>query len=86
MTIHCMLEIPMLHVTMSSSPITINTVPLPPAAPTASATVQPTCIPSGTITISTQSGVEYSVNGTAYQSSNSFAGLTPGNYTLYVRS
>jgi hypothetical protein len=50
---------------------------LPPAAPTASATVQPTCaIPSGTITISTQSGVEYSVNGTVYQSSNSFAGLT----------
>jgi hypothetical protein len=24
------------------------------------------------------SGVEYSVNGTAYQSSNSFAGLSPG--------
>jgi hypothetical protein len=45
--------------------LTINTVPLPPAAPTASATVQPTCAtPSGTITISTQSGVEYSVNGT----------------------
>jgi hypothetical protein len=65
MTIHCMLEIrPMLHVTISSS-LTINTVPLPPAAPTASATVQPTCAtPSGTITISTQSGVEYSVNGT----------------------
>jgi archaellum component FlaG (FlaF/FlaG flagellin family) len=60
-------------------------VPLPPAAPTASATVQPTCaIPSGTITISTQSGVEYSVNGTAYQSSNSCR-IAPGNYTLYVR-
>jgi archaellum component FlaG (FlaF/FlaG flagellin family) len=42
----------------TSSPITINTVPLPPAAPTASATVQPTCAtPSGTITISTQSGL-----------------------------
>jgi hypothetical protein len=63
-------------VTMSSSLTTINTVPLPPAVPTASATVQPTCAtPSGTITI-TQSGVEYSVNGTAYQSSNSFAGLS----------
>jgi hypothetical protein len=57
MTIHCMLEIrPMLHVTMSSSTTTIKTVPLPPAVPTASATVQPTCAtPSGTITISTQS-------------------------------
>jgi hypothetical protein len=36
--------------------------------------------------ITTQSGVEYSVNGTAYQSSNSFAGLAPGSYTLYVRN
>jgi hypothetical protein len=42
--------------------------------------------PSGTITITTQSGVEYSVNGTVYQSSNSFAGLAPGSYTLYVRN
>jgi hypothetical protein len=73
MTIHCMLEIRRYIVTISSSPITINTVPLPPAVPTASATVQPTCAtPSGTITITTQSGVEYSVNGTVYQSSNSF--------------
>jgi hypothetical protein len=71
---------------MSSSLTTINTVPLPPAVPTASATVQPTCATPGTITITTQSGVEYSVNGTAYQSSNSFAGLSPGSYTLYVRN
>jgi hypothetical protein len=71
-------------VTMSSSLTTINTVPLPPAVPTASATVQPTCAtPSGTITITTQSGVEYSVNGTAYQSSNSFAGLALGSI-LYM--
>jgi hypothetical protein len=78
-----MLEIPdATCVTISSS--TINTVPLPPAVPTASATVQPTCAtPSGTI-ITTQSGVEYSVNGTVYQSSNSFAGAR--GYTLYVRN
>jgi hypothetical protein len=58
-------------------------LPLPPAVPTASATVQPTCAtPSGTITITTQSGVEYSVNGT-YQSSNSFAGLAQGSI-LYM--
>jgi hypothetical protein len=68
---------------ISSSPTTINTVPLPPAVPTASATVQPTCAtPSGTITITTQSGVEYSVNGTAYQSSNSFAGLARELYFI----
>jgi hypothetical protein len=69
---------PMLHVTMSSSPTTINTVPLPPAVPTASATVQPTCATPSNNPITTQSGVEYSVNGTAYQSSNSFAGLAQG--------
>jgi hypothetical protein len=27
----------------------------------------------------------YSVNGTVYQSSNSFCRIDPGNYTLYVR-
>jgi hypothetical protein len=75
-----MLEIrPMLHVYCIIA-TTINTVPLPPAVPTASATVQPTCAtPSGTITITTQSGVEYSVNGTAYQSS---IHLQPGLYFI----
>jgi hypothetical protein len=52
-------------VTMSSSVITINAVPLPPSVPTASSTIQPTCgTPSGTIVFSTQTGVEYSLNGT----------------------
>jgi hypothetical protein len=75
-----MLEIRlMLHVYYVILANNNKNVPLPPAVPTASATVQPTCAtPSGTITITTQSGVEYSVNGTAYQSSNSFAGLAPG--------
>jgi hypothetical protein len=68
---------------MSSSPTTINTVPLPPAVPTASATVQPTCAtPSGTITITTQSGVEYSVNGTV--SVLEFICRIARGYTLYV--
>jgi hypothetical protein len=50
---------------MSSSVITINAVPLPPAVPTASSTIQPTCgAPSGTIVVSTQTGVEYSLDGT----------------------
>jgi hypothetical protein len=72
---------------MSSSVITINAVPLPPAVPTASSTIQPTCgAPSGTIVVSTQTGVEYSLNGTTYQSSNTFSGLAPNDYTLYVRN
>jgi hypothetical protein len=56
-----------------------KTVPLPPAVPTASATVQPTCAtPSGTITITTQSGVNVNVV-VRISPSNSFAGLTPGS-------
>jgi hypothetical protein len=71
----------------TSSVITINAVPLPPSVPTASSTIQPTCgTPSGTIVFSTQTGVEYSLNGTTYQSSNTFSGLAPNDYTLYVRN
>ncbi|RBN48920.1 gliding motility-associated C-terminal domain-containing protein [Flavobacterium psychrolimnae] len=74
-------------VTPSSSVITINAVPLPPVVPTTASVVQPTCaIPSGSISITTQSGVEYSLDGTTYQSSNTFSGLVPNNYTLYVRN
>jgi gliding motility-associated-like protein len=50
-------------------------------------TVQPTCaVPSGTIIVAAQSGVEYSLNGTTYQTSNTFSGLTPNNYILYARN
>ena len=74
-------------VTSSASAITINAVPIPPVAPIMSSVVQPTCaVPSGTIVITAQSGVEYSLDGTSYQSSNTFAGLAPNNYTLYVRN
>ena len=73
--------------TPSSVTITINAIPLPPVVPTTSSVGQPTCaIPSGRISITTQSGVEYSLDGTSYQSSNVFSGLTPNTYTLYVRN
>ncbi|MFV5693456.1 gliding motility-associated C-terminal domain-containing protein, partial [Flavobacterium sp. LT1R49] len=73
-------------VTSSASAITINAIPNPPVAPTTASVIQPTCgIPSGSIAITTQSGVEYSLNGTTYQASNTFLGLAPNNYTLYVR-
>jgi hypothetical protein len=59
-----------------SSSTTTKTVPLPPAVPTASATVQPTCAtPSGTITHQLNQELNIVV---AYQSSNSFAGLAQG--------
>ncbi len=50
--------------------ITVNAPAAAPAAPTASVTVQPTCaIPTGTIVISAPlgAGLEYSIDGTAYQ-------------------
>ena len=74
-------------VTASNTSVIINTAPNPPIVPTTSSVVQPTCaVPSGSISIRTQSGVEYSLNGTTYQVSNTFSGLTPNNYTLYVRN
>ena len=74
-------------ITSSASPTTINALPIPPIAPTTASLVQPTCAtPSGTISITTQSGVEYSLDGTSYQASNTFSGLAPNNYTLYVRN
>jgi gliding motility-associated-like protein len=55
--------------------------------PAGSATVQPTCaITTGTIVFTTQSGVEYSIDGTTYQSSATFTGIAAGTYTLKVRS
>ncbi|TDE51457.1 gliding motility-associated C-terminal domain-containing protein [Flavobacterium sp. GT3P67] len=74
-------------VTPSGSQITINTIPTPPVVPTTASVTQPTCVtPSGSIVIATQTGIEYSLNGTTYQASNTFSGLAPGTYTLYVRN
>jgi hypothetical protein len=72
-------------VTMSSSLITINTVPLPPAAQRHQLRFS-LLVLHHQEQINFQSGVEYSVNGTAYQSSNSFAGLTPGNIHYMLES
>ncbi|WP_324068284.1 MAG: hypothetical protein RSE15_10375 [Flavobacterium sp.] len=74
-------------ITSGSSSVTVNAVPSAPSSPSASVTVQPTCaVPTGTIVFTTQSGVEYSINGTTYQSSATFTGVAPGTYTLRVRS
>ncbi|MBW4362828.1 hypothetical protein, partial [Flavobacterium taihuense] len=72
---------------VSGTATKINAVPTAPVVPTALSVVQPTCgIPSGTITVVSQTGMEYSLDGTIYQSSNVFAGLVPNNYTLSVRN
>jgi hypothetical protein len=72
---------------LSSLPITINAIPNAPNIPTNSSVIQPTCaLPSGSITIVQQNGVEYSINGTNFQSNPNFSALASGNYTLYVRN
>ena len=54
----------------AATQVTINGAPGAPAAPTASATLQPTCaVPTGTITVTapTGAGLTYSIDGTTYQ-------------------
>jgi hypothetical protein len=64
----------------------VNAQPSVPTAPAATIT-QPTCsVATGTITITSQSNVEYSIDNSTYQGSNVFSGLSPNTYTIYVRS
>jgi uncharacterized repeat protein (TIGR01451 family) len=68
--------------------VTVNAVPLPPATPLGSVTIQPSCVsPTGTIVFTAPTtGVQYSINGTTYQASATFTGVAPGTYTLRVRT
>lgn len=75
----------------TASTATVNPLPVNPAAPTASATVQPICTtPTGTIVITAPTGanLEYSINGgITYQAGTTFAGLAPNaTYNLTVRN
>jgi gliding motility-associated-like protein len=70
--------------------VSVNALPANPATPVGSVTFQPDCITtSGTLVVSSPLGpnVEYSINGgTSYQTSTSFANLTPNTtYTVTVR-
>ena len=63
----------------------LNPATLPPV-PTVSFVAQPTLSEAtGTISFTPQSGVEYSINGTDYQSLTIFNNVQPGTYTLTVR-
>ncbi|MFB9089081.1 beta strand repeat-containing protein, partial [Flavobacterium paronense] len=73
-----------------SNPIALTVNPVPTiVAPTATATVQPSCtIPTGTIVVSLPLGANYnySINGVTYQASPTFSGLTPNTYPVTVRN
>ena len=75
-------------VSATGTPATVDPVPLAPVLNSVTVT-QPTCaVPSGTIVVSaTGSGtLEYSVNaGALWQASNTFSGLIPGSYYVWVR-
>jgi gliding motility-associated-like protein len=69
--------------------LVVNPVPLPPDAPQAKVTFQPTCTtPSGTIEITspTGTGLEYSVDRITWKTGLIFTGLTPKTYTVGVRN
>jgi hypothetical protein len=71
---------------ISTATLVTITEPLQPSFPTVFNLIQPSCaLNSGTITFSSQAGVEYSI-GSGYQADETFSGLNPGAYTLTARS
>jgi gliding motility-associated-like protein len=69
-----------------ASPFTVKAAPVVPAAP-AITPVQPSCTsPKGSITITTISGLTYSIDGNIYQSVNVFSGLNPGSYNVTAKN
>lgn len=64
----------------------INAQPATPSAPTASVT-HPTCSnATGSVNVASADAAEYSLNGGAYQSSNTFTGLSAGTHSVVARS
>ena len=74
--------------TSTATQVIINGAPGSPAAPTASATTQPTCaVPTGTIVVTAPLGatLTYSIDGTNYQASPTFNLVAPGTYNVTVQ-
>ncbi len=72
------------------SPNTVTlTAPVAPSVTSVASTNPTNCITlngSITITASPNTGVQYSINGTTWQNSNTFNNLPTGAYTVYVRN
>jgi hypothetical protein len=72
----------------ASASFVVDPVPDAPATPLATVT-QPTCaLPTGYIVITAPTGVglEYSIDGTNWQTPVTFAALAPGDYTVSARN
>ena len=71
---------------LASANVGINAQPLTPSVPSATATVQPTCLALGTIVVSAplNPNYEYSIGGT-YQATLSFSNLSPNTYSVTVK-
>jgi gliding motility-associated-like protein len=67
--------------------ITINPAPNAPAVATTTVT-QPTCTTAGIIEVTAPlgAGLQYSINGTDFQTGTSFNGLAAGTYTITVQN
>ncbi|SEQ03010.1 Ig-like domain-containing protein [Flavobacterium urocaniciphilum] len=68
-------------------PVTATVINVP--NPIASATAQPTCsVATGTIEVTAPTGanLEYSIDGTNYQTSTTFTGVTSGTYNVTVKN
>jgi|GEM_PF-992377 len=71
---------------ISTSTVTINAQPATPVVPTVTLT-QPTCsVATGSIIISAPTGMNYSIDGTNYQSGLTFSNVTTGTYTVYAKN
>jgi hypothetical protein len=71
---------------LNSKSVSINPAPSTPAAPTAT-TTDATCVDAGSIEVTSPLGAEYeySIDGSTYQSSTTFADVAPGDYDVTVR-
>ncbi len=67
----------------ATTTITVNALPL---LPVYTVTPQNNCGVKGSVTITPQTGCEYSIDGNTYQSLNVFNNLDAGSYTIYVKN